>query len=237
MSIKEKQLEVFVKEKLNDFYTRRLEKLSSLELRKVLKRKNPYLFRAIGVEKASEFVELILQAYMSSSEETMFGDAFFEPLLKKVTNGIVAGAPGVDVAIETDCVYKAIAVKSGPSVFNAQSRKKQKDQFSELRSRLLKLQKQFDAVVGYCYGKLNKKTGGDFRELAGQELWAEITGDEQFYLKIIHAMKDVPIKHKVKYNKEWGKAVNRFSRDFLAEFSRTDGSIDWDKLVVFNSGK
>ena len=67
--------------------------------------------RAIGIQKVSEIVTQILLAYMSSSDETIFGDAFFEPLVKFCSGG-------VDVAIETETVYKAISVKSGPNIFN-----------------------------------------------------------------------------------------------------------------------
>jgi len=30
-------------------------------------------------------------------------------------------------------------------------------------------------------------------------------------------------------------AVNRFTREFMAEFCTPDGAIDWEKLVQFNS--
>ena len=118
-------LEGKVAELLDDFYRRRTAKINELKLLNVLRRKNPYLFKALGIGKASEIVEGILAATVSSSDETLFGDAFFEPLAKFVSGGTVAPSEGVDVAIETDDTYRAIAVKSGPSVFNAQSRKRQ----------------------------------------------------------------------------------------------------------------
>lgn len=60
---------------------------------------------------------------------------------------------GVDIAIETKNRYLAIAVKSGPNIFNSSQKKRQNDEFNALRSRLLKLYKQFDALLGHCYGK------------------------------------------------------------------------------------
>src|SRR5574340_302842 len=136
-------------ELLNEFYRRRTEKLEKLDLIGVLKSKNPYLYRALGVETAAETVEGILAAFASSSDETIFGDAFFEPLAKFVSGGQVAPSEGVDIAIETESTYKAIAVKSGPNVFNADSKKRQGENFSALRKRMAKLKKQFDPVVGY----------------------------------------------------------------------------------------
>ncbi|GAC1381939.1 MAG: hypothetical protein NVSMB33_08920 [Ktedonobacteraceae bacterium] len=116
-----------------------MKKLSDLKLRDVLRKKNPYLFRAIGLQKVSEIVTQILTAYMSSSDETIFGDAFFEPIVKLCSGGVVSPSKGVDVAIETATVYKAISVKSGPNIFNSSQSEKQDQEFKSLRSRLLKL--------------------------------------------------------------------------------------------------
>ena len=127
--MKKQDIETVVGKLLDVFYVRRIAKLSGLKLRDALKRKNPYLFRAIGMHSATEIVEGLLKAYMSSSDEGIFGDAFFEPLAKAVSNGSVAPSEGVDIVIETKNTYKAVAVKSGPSVFNAQSRRRQNQDF------------------------------------------------------------------------------------------------------------
>ena len=239
MAISKQQLETLVSASLDEFYRRRMQKLSTLKLDHTLKRKNPYLFRAVGVSDASEIVEQLLNAYMSSSDEGIFGDAFFEPLAKAVSGGATSPTQGVDVVIETDRAYKAIAVKSGPSVFNAQSRRRQDQDFQALRSRMLKLQKHFEAIVGYCYGqKLSEPTDTRiFKELAGQAFWAELTGDESFYLKIIDAMSIKPTEHKAQYIEEWTKAKNRFTLEFAQKYCAKDGGIDWAKLVKFNSGR
>jgi hypothetical protein len=233
------ELEVKIGELLDNFYKRRTEKIAGLKLRETLKRKNPYLYRAIGVQKASEIVESLLSAYMSSSDEGIFGDAFFEPLAKFVSGGVISPSEGVDVAVETDTTYKAIAVKSGTSVFNAQSRKRQIHDFKVLGNRLKKLQKHFDPIVGYSYGKKKQRNieTASFRELAGQAFWEELTGDSEFYLKIIRLMKDKPQEHIISYRQNWDAAVNRFTLEFVKDFCHPDGNIDWERLVRFNSGK
>lgn len=236
--INAQKLEEKIGELLDDFYKRRIDKIQTLKLKDALKRKNPYLYRAIGVQKASQIVEELLSAYMSSSDEGIFGDAFFEPLAKYVSGGVVAPSEGVDVAIETESRYTAVAVKSGPSVFNAQSKRRQADDFKVLENRLRKLQKHFDPLVGYCYGKKqqSKNSKAPFRELAGQAFWQEITDDVDFYLKIIRLMKDKPHEHTTIYRIAWDAAVNRFTKEFIDEFCHKDGSIDWEKLTKFNSG-
>ncbi len=232
-------LEKLVCKYLDDFYGRRIAKLSGLKLKDALKRKNPYLFRAVGVQTASEIVEQLLTAYMSSSDEGIFGDAFFEPLAKAVSGGISSPSEGVDVAIETAGAYTAIAVKSGPSVFNAQSKRRQNQDFQALQKRLLKLQKHFEALVGYCYGckELKSETGKwVFQEMAGQKFWERLTGDDDFYIKIMDAMRGRPEIHRQRFEEEWRKAVNRFTGEFIDVYCEKDGSIDWHALVAFNSG-
>lgn len=38
------------------------------------------------------------------------------------------------------------------------------------------------------------------------------------------------------YKRSYDNAKNRMVRDFTVDFCKEDGSIDWDKLVEFNSG-
>jgi len=235
----DKELAAIIDNLLDDFYNRRIKKLSELKLSNTLKRKNPYLFKAIGTQDAAEIVESLLSAYMSSSDEGIFGDAFFEPLAKGISGYKTSPSEGVDIADEQQTSYTAIAVKSGTNVFNASSKKKQNENFQTLQRRVAKLKIRFEAIVGYCYGR-KKSTGKSqysFEELAGQEFWTRITGDENFYLKIIRLMKRKPQEHKMVYQEEWDKAKNRFTLEFTSVFCKSDGSIDWDKLAEFNSGK
>src|SRR5260364_203543 len=72
-----RQLCEFVERNIPDFHCRRLESLKRLKLKDILRRKNPYLFRAKNTFTAEELVRSILDAYLSSQEETLFG-AFLE---------------------------------------------------------------------------------------------------------------------------------------------------------------
>ncbi len=232
-----KSLEQLISNCLNDFYQSRLQRLDKLKLKTILRRKNPYLFKALNTEKASEIVEQILFAYISSSDETIFGDRFFEPIAKQVSGGYVSPSPGVDVSVETDSRYSAYAVKSGPNPFNSSAKKRQNDEFSSLNSRLLKIRKQFDPVLAYSYGRTIKPPGKNqiYREIAGQSFWAELTGDSEFYLKLVTMMGDIPRKHMEKYKPLLDAAINRFTIEFAKDFCHENGQIDWEKLVEFVS--
>jgi hypothetical protein len=232
------ELEAKVSELLDLFYAQRLKRISEIKISDIIKRKNPYLYKAIGVTKASEIIEEILKAHVSSSDEGLFGNVFFEPLAKIVSTGIVSRDEGGDVIIETTTEYIAIAVKSGPHVFNSQSKKRQESEFKALEKRISKLRKHFEPIVGYCYGKKRQRTNSEiyFKEIAGQAFWEKITGDSQFYVKIVQLMKDKPIQHSEEFKKAFDATINKFTGEFINEYCMDDGSIDWEKLVRYNSG-
>jgi len=246
MPIEADLLEKKITEQLHAFYARRTEKLDDLKLIETLKRKNPYLFRAGGVSDASEIVEEILRAHVSSSDETLFGNVFFEPLAAWVAEQAnprakvdTSHAEGGDLVIAEENRIRAFAVKSGVNVFNADSRKKQGENFEAMRKRLHKLAKQFDPVVGYCYGrkKQSHRSTVNFRELAGQVFWSEITGESDFYLRIVRCMGDAPAQQRPIFQDAFDRAKNRFVKQFLEDFSDEQGAIDWNKLLQFNSGE
>ena len=232
------ELESLISKCLSEFYERRLQKVKGLKLKASLLRKNPYLFRALGTQKASEIVERLLNDYISASDETIFGDAFFEPIALVVSGGKVSDAAGVDIIIESEQSYTAIALKSGPNPYNASQKRRQNDEFLAVRSRLYKIHKQFDPILGHAYGRVNKPNANViYRDSSGQVFWQEITGDPDFYLKLIRLMKDEPAKHRKEYEPEWEAAVNRFTAEFISDFCFPDGKIDWEKLVQFVSAE
>jgi len=231
------ELEALISRCLRDFYERRLQKVRQLKLQIFLRRKNPYLFRALGIQKASEIVERVLADYISASDETIFGDAFFEPIARIVSGGKASDAEGVDFVVESKERVTAVALKSGPYPYNASQKKRQSQEFLAVRSRLYKLHKQFDPILGHAYGRLKTKPSKDliYRDSSGQAFWQEITGDPDFYLKLVRLMKDEPTRHRKEYAPAWDAAINRFTAEFIKEFCFPDGSIDWEKLVRFVS--
>jgi hypothetical protein len=231
------ELETLISKCLRDFYDRRLQKVKELKLRIFLRRKNPYLFRALGIQKASEIIERVLTDYISASDETIFGGAFFEPIARIVSGAKASDAEGVDFVIESGERITAVALKSGPNIYNASQKKRQSQEFLAVRSRLYKLQKQFDPILGHAYGRLKTEPTKDriYRDRSGQAFWTEITGDSDFYLKLVRLMKDVPAKHRREYTPAWDAAINRFTAEFINDFCFPDGSIDWEKLVGFVS--
>ena len=55
------------------------QKLRELTLNDLLN-KNPYLYRSDGIQRPGHLLDGLLIARISSSDETIFGNEFFEPL-------------------------------------------------------------------------------------------------------------------------------------------------------------
>lgn len=239
--VNDKAVEQAIAKALEEFYNSLLSKIDTINIKDIIKRKNPYLYRAKAMQSASEIVESVLSATVSSSEETIFGNCFFEPLAIAASGGNKALAEGVDIMVEDkeeNTIY-AIAVKSGPSVFNADSKKRQEQNFTAARKLAQQAKSLYEPIIGYSYGKKRPTGKGKptiYRELAGQDFWAELTGDPEFYLKIIRYMGNKPEMYLEKYRESYNKASNRLVRQFTADFCDEDGGINWDKLVQFNSG-
>lgn len=139
---------------------------------------------------------------------------------------------------EENIIY-AIAVKSGTSVFNNDSKKKQIQNFNAAHKLAQQAKARYEPIIGYSYGKKRSSGRGKpqiYRELAGQDFWYELTGDKEFYIKIIDYMGTKPEKYLEKYRESYNKACNRLVKQFTAKFCDDDGNIDWTRLVRFNSG-
>ena len=110
--VNQEQLETEVEKCLTDFYNRRLKKIKELELKSFLSKKNPYLYRALGTEKVADLMNYIMVTYIGSSDEGIFGEAFFEPIFKFAAKGQISDATGQDFAIINGDSYMGVSLKS-----------------------------------------------------------------------------------------------------------------------------
>src|SRR3990167_1494083 len=98
--IKKDEIVEFIEPNIQQFHKRRLDNLTDLQLRKILSRKNPYLFRAKNQNTAQDLVKTLLDAHLSSQEEGIFG-GFLEELAificGKVYDGKKSSAEGIDL--------------------------------------------------------------------------------------------------------------------------------------------
>lgn len=226
---------------IQPFYQLRLSRLNELTLRPVLRRKNPYLFKAKNITTAQDFVTELIQAHLSSQEETIFG-GYLEQLAiyvcSKVYNGFKSSASGIDLEFQKDAVRYIVAIKSGPNRGNSQQIPKMRIDFQKAKRTLGTNTSKTNivAVNGCCYGKDNRPDKGDYLKLCGQAFWAFISGDEELYIKIIEPLDEEAKQKDEEFKKAYSKKINLLTSEFLQEFCDT-GDIDWVKLLKFVSSK
>ncbi len=240
--ITQEKIAAYVEQHIPLFHQNRIEKLKKLKLDDVLKRKNPYLFKVKHVVTAGEFVKTILDAFLSSQEESLFG-GFLETLAiyicQEVYGGRKSAAEGIDLEFNRDHSHYLVAIKSGPNWGNSSQIKRMIDNFKQAK-RILGTNSQdarrVVAVNGCCYGKDKAADKGDYLKLCGQRFWAFISGDDELYVELIE-----PFGHRAKENndqfsEEYAKVVNKFSHKFIEMFCDASGAIIWEKLLQLNSG-
>jgi len=232
----------YVENNIGVFHEKRIKNLDTLKLSKVLERKNPYLFKAKNILTAEQIVQALVDAHTSSSEEGIFGD-WLEGLAvfinSKVYGGWKSGITGIDLEFDRDNARNIVTIKSGPNWGNSSQIRKMLEDFNTakktLRTSNSKL--QIVCVNGCCYGKDRNPDKGAYFKYCGQQFWSFIGGSETIYTDIIE-----PLGHKAKeknddFREKYAGMVNRFTKEFIDLFCGADGSIDWQRLVRFNSGR
>lgn len=230
----------YVEQNIGIFHQKRIQSLDSLKLTDVLKRKNPYLFKAKNVLTSGDIVKGIVDAHISSSEEGIFGD-WLEGLAifinGKVYNGKKSGTRGIDLEFDLDSIRYIVSIKSGPNWGNSSQIKKMISDFksSKITLRTSNSQLNVVAINGCCYGRDNKPDKGDYYKYCGQKFWEFISGEKNLYTEIIE-----PLGHQAKikneeFEKSYIQMTNKFTKEFSNEFCKDNGDIDWENLVRFNS--
>ncbi len=236
----EAKINEYIEFHIPEFHKRRLESLSGLKLKEVLKRKNIYLYRAKNVTTAGDLVKSILDAFLSSQEETMFG-SFLEGLAiyvcSRIHNGHKSAAEGIDLEFMENGVVYIITIKSGPNWGNSSQINRMVDNFRKAK-RILSTNttgQKVVAVNGCCYGREQQADKGDYIKLCGQKFWHFISDKENLYTDIIEPLGHTAKERNEEFAEEYSKCVNVFTKKFIDEFCSPNGSILWEKIVRLGS--
>ena len=235
-----KDVRQYVEENIGVFHEKRIQSLDSLKLSQVLRRKNPYLFKAKHVLTSEQIIKSLIDAHISSSEEGIFGD-WLEGLAifinEKVYGGRKSGITGIDLEFDSNGTRNIVTIKSGPNWGNSSQIAKMRSDFTTAKKTLRTSNSQLNivAVNGCCYGQDNNPDKGDYYKYCGQRFWEFISGNPELYTQIIE-----PLGYKAKERNEafmisFSQMINKFTKEFSNIFCDDDGNIDWNKLVVFNS--
>lgn len=171
--ITQRELQLFISEEvIRAFNEKRISKLNKLSLSYILKRKNPYLFKAKNIETSEELVRYVLDAYLSSQEETIFGNLVEELAIfvcQKVFFGYKAEKgkfKSIDLIFVRQNKTYIVSIKSGVYWGN-------KDQIAEMKNNFKKAKKilisegvknKIIAINGCMYGKDKNRHKVDSRD-------------------------------------------------------------------------
>ena len=231
---------LYVEQNIGTFHSKRIQSLDKLRLAQVLKRKNPYLFKAKYVLTAEQIIRGLVDAHISSNEETIFGD-WLEGLAlfinRQVYEGRKSGIKGIDLEFDSDGARNIVTIKSGPNWGNSSQIAKMVADFKTAKKTLRTSNSQLHvvAVNGCCYGQDDNPDKGDYFKYCGQRFWEFISGDRELFTALIE-----PLGHKAKerndeFLQSYSQMLNKFTREFTVTFCTDSGEIDWEKLVRFNS--
>jgi hypothetical protein len=209
----------------------------------VLTKKNPYLLRAKGLLTPREVVKAVLDAFLSSQEETILG-GFLEGLaifvaVKAFGAHGKSSAQGIDLELDKNGRRYFVAIKSGPVWGNSSQISKMVADFQ--KAKIIYNQSQdampVEFVNGCCYGK-QRRTSEQKRgyvKYSGQRFWEFISGDPELYTRIIG-----PIGHQAKERNEaflakYELVVDAFTEAFRRGFCDENNLILWERLAQLSS--
>lgn len=235
---------------IEPFYEKKNKKLNSLKLDEVLHRKNPYLFKARGFTIHTDLIKGILDAYLSSQEEGIFGNLLEDLAIfinKKVYGGYKAEEKkfkSVDLIFEKDSSVYIVGIKSGPYWANADQLRKMRENFKKAKEILRKEgeTREIVAINGCIYVKDNKLFDKPndpelhYYKKCGQEFWSLVSGSDTFYKDLIQPIEQTIKKNISSLEKLKTQKIHQLSDEFFKRFC-TDNLIDWEKLIDFVSKK
>lgn len=234
------QIYGYAEKHISVFHQKRLDYVQNkANLLKILKQKNPYLFKAKNILTAQDLIKGFLDAFLQSQEETLFGN-FIEALAVFVCNKVYGAKKseltGVDLEFEKEGIIYIVEIKAGWNWGNSSQIKQLRANFEKARETLhVQTGKEVVAINGCCFGKNRKPDKNGYLKLCGQKFWDFISGDTNLYIDIIE-----PIGYKAKQKNDeflesYAQIINKLTIEFSQNFC-DDGKINWAKLVEYNSG-
>lgn len=214
----------------------------AFHLPRLSREKNPYLYCAKNITTSEQFISSLLQAYLSSQEETIFGN-ILEGLALKIADVVHGGwkssAQGVDLEfrikdeVGNTLMHYLVSIKSGPNWGNSSQIRQMKANFTTAKKILRQgdLSINIIAVNGCCYGVDNNPDKGEYLKLCGQRFWELISNDASIHSRIIESLPRVAESCSATFDVEHDAAVRRLSQEFERAYCNIDGDIDWAALI------
>lgn len=229
----------YVEANISTFHQRRIESLKELQLKKILSRKNPYLFKAKYILTANDLIKSFTDAHISSNEEAIFGE-WLEGLAifinNKVYDGRKSGIKGIDLEFDNNGNRYLITIKSGPNWGNSGQIEQMRTNFKKAKIILRTSQSNIIviAINGCCYGNRNSNYE-DYYLMSGQKFWEFISGSSNLYLEIIEPLGTLAKERNDEFIISYSAMINNLTRSFITDYCDENGIINWIKVVEYNS--
>ncbi len=207
------------------------EKLASMTMKELVKRKNPYLYRATGVETCDEYVQRAFSEYIAGMRGNFFG-LFFESVAQILSGGTKPDGTGeIDLEVQKDGEMLLYVIKSGASGHNASSLKKALDDLSAVSGSFEARNIRAHKNIAYAYGRHGEHVDDGVRKMASKDFWAEMSGDADFYVKLL----DVAAALSPMFQADMESPYERLLAEAHELFCEGD-AIRWDKVIRLVSG-
>ena len=176
---------------------------------------------------------LIYPRAMGSSINTIFGNSM-QNFANNVLGTLGSPIPGIDIEYTStkDRRKKYCQMKAGPETINNPDVETISRHFNETKRRA-RLNgtplDQSDLIVGVSYGTASQLNGNykklindhHYTVLAGAAFWEDITGDKNFYAKLINAFADCVAKYELNFATEISAIIDELSKDpYLIELEQ-----------------
>ena len=240
--ITDKQITDYLQDNISSFHNKRLKSLNNLELDNLLRRKNPYLFRSKNLVVVCDLIKSLLDAHLSSQEETLFG-GLLEGLAIHVAGVVFDGWKsnriGIDLEFIKDGTMYIVQIKSGPNWGNSSqiARMRQNFQDAVYEIRQDTASPNVVAVNGCCYGRDPNPDKGDYFKYCGQAFWELLSNEADFFTRIVEPLGHDAKKRNDDFALDYATVINRLAIEFSKRFCTSDGRIDWNRLVAFSSAR
>ncbi len=146
---------------------------------KIIAKKNPFLFRARVSTDANLLARMIVDAFLSSSEETMFGnvlEGIVIDICSHAKGGRKSSTESIDLEYDEGQQRTIVQIKSGPNWGNSRQKKALANSFNTARQ-VVRQGRNVDVrcVEGICYGPSETRDLGTHWRLIGNDFWHDIS--------------------------------------------------------------
>lgn len=229
-------LDPIVARHVEAFHEARRQRIGRIGVRDLLRKKNPYLFIARGADTPRELARALVDATLSSFEETMFGQTLEDiaiDVCEAAFGGRKSAAPGIDLEFERDGRRYLVAIKSGPSWGNSSQVAKMRDDFRRAISVVRQGRRSLDiqAINGCCYGAPDTDRG-DYRKVCGAAFRELVSGETDLFGRLADSLRRASANG---HNAAIEALTERIADELADGWCDEAGRLDWPRVVAMNA--